>query len=97
MNKIITSPNIIIKPSKTPSWRPLQPTVGSWTTLAKDKKSFFKDEKVEDQFSKEELLKISDACRYTNMMGNPSLPDDPMKDATEIAGFRSPSLSPLSI
>lgn len=68
--------NIIVKKG-TPSWRPLQPVLGAFHS--KDKKNSSNVSpvhSVEEQFDKEELMKIAKACRFTAAMGNPSIQGD---------------------
>ena len=77
---IIHTPNIIIK-SSTPKWRQAQPTLSYFPSLhKKDSRKVEPKLHPHVQFSREELLKISEACRRTTAMGNPSLqesyPDD---------------------
>lgn len=63
--------NIIIK--KTPTWRPLQPRLSHFNSLhKKDPSAVSPTLHPEKQFSKEELLRISNACRHTQMM-NPNI------------------------
>ena len=59
--------NIIVK--KTPTWRPLQPRLSHFNSLHKKDPSLTSAVlHPEKQFSKEELLRISNACRHTQMM-----------------------------
>lgn len=70
---IIHTPNIIIK-GGPPKWRKAQPTLGYFPSLHKKDASKVEPKlPVEQQFSREELLRISAACRHTAAMGNPSL------------------------
>ena len=70
--------NILIK-QNPPPWRLNQFEEATFESRAKDKKTVYRNAKVEDQFSKEELEKIQNACKVTAMMGNPSItdPQDP--------------------
>ena len=67
--------NIIVK--QTPSWRPNQPEESYFKSRARDGKTVYRNARVEDQFSKEELEKIQKAIHLTNAMGNPSIADGP--------------------
>jgi hypothetical protein len=66
--------NIIVpKKNRIPSWRPGQPKLGSFKSKHPDGKSVNAHLHPEDQFPKEELMKIANACRTTEVMGNLSL------------------------
>lgn len=57
--------NIIVK-GKTPLWRPLQPRLGSFSSLHKDGAEKVEPSMpVEKQFDSLELIRIANACRHT--------------------------------
>ena len=60
--------NLIIK--KAPSWRPLQPKLGSFVSKhRKDSSKVSAVLSVEEQFTPAELWKIANACRFTEKLG----------------------------
>lgn len=61
--------NIIIK-GKTPSWRPLQPRLGSFKSLHKDDSTKVDPSlSVDKMFAPDELIKIWNACEHTKTLG----------------------------
>jgi hypothetical protein len=65
--------NILIPKERIPNWRPLQPRLGSFRSLHKDGKTVDPSLSVEKMFSRDELIRIANACRFTEAMGNISL------------------------
>lgn len=82
--------NIIIKKPTPPPWRLLQPRLGHFRSLHKDGKTMEPTAKVEKQFSREELEKIANACRYTAAMGNPSLCDEDISELQKAGNINVP-------